>query len=69
MAITNISSTDYYYNNYLGSVQSITNEYSTLEWSRDYYPFGQDRSASGMGNEYKFTGQVEAQRRSRPGGK
>ncbi len=57
MAITNSSSTDYYYNNYLGSVQSITNESGTLEWSRDYYPFGQDKEAFGAiyTNSFKFT--------------
>jgi len=25
-------------------------------WNRDYYHFGQDRDATGTGNDYKFTG-------------
>ncbi|MDD5703237.1 MAG: RHS repeat-associated core domain-containing protein [Dehalococcoidales bacterium] len=27
-----------------------------MDWSRDFYPFGEEINASGAGNEYKFTG-------------
>jgi RHS repeat-associated protein len=47
---------DYYHNYILGSARRMTS-YST--WERHYYPFGQDRSATGSGNEYKFTGKEE----------
>jgi len=56
---------EYYHNNYLGSAQAITNASGSTIWSRDYYPFGSDKDASGTGNDYKFTGKVEAKRRSR----
>ena len=57
LAKVDISETvEYYHNNYLGSVQAITNSSGSTVWSRSYYPFGQDRDATGTGNEYKFTG-------------
>ncbi len=47
---------DYYHNDMLGSARRMT---SVSGWERDYYPFGQDRAATGSGNEYKFTGKED----------
>jgi len=47
---------NYYHNDYLGSARAITNSSESVVWSRSYYPFGQDRDATGTGNDYKFTG-------------
>ncbi|MEA3392223.1 MAG: RHS repeat-associated core domain-containing protein, partial [Candidatus Marinimicrobia bacterium] len=53
------SDIEYYHNNYLGSIQAMTNGSGSVMWSRDYYPFG-DEKGSGTGsaddNAYKFTG-------------
>ena len=53
------SDIEYYHNNYLGSIQAITDGLGNVVWSRDYYPYG-DEKGSGIGsddaNEYKFTG-------------
>lgn len=58
MARTNSSETEYYHTDYLGSVRAITDVNGTIPpgWSRDYYPFGSDKDASGNSNGYKFTG-------------
>ena len=40
----------------LGSVRVITDKFGTILWSRDYYPFGGDRSVTGTGNNYTYEG-------------
>ena len=44
-------SVNYYHNDYLGLARAITNSSGLVIWSRDYYPFGQDRTATGTGND------------------
>ncbi|MDD5765884.1 MAG: RHS repeat-associated core domain-containing protein, partial [Candidatus Marinimicrobia bacterium] len=58
---------------YLGSARAISNASGTMDWSRDFYSFGEENNASGTSNAYKFTGKVgvpmKSGRRSRLSGK
>ena len=47
---------NYFHNDYLGSVRVITDDAGTVVWSRDYYPFGEERSVTGTGNDYTYEG-------------
>ena len=48
----------WYHNDMLGSARQMSAN-GGYSWTRDYYPFGSDRNATGTGNDFKFTGQEE----------
>jgi RHS repeat-associated protein len=49
----------YYFSDYLGSADTITNASGTIEKQSDYYPFGGEVVVAGSDpNTYKFTGKV-----------
>lgn len=54
--VNNSGAPQYFHNDYLGSARRLTDTSWNLLWSRDYYPFGGLRYASGSGNPYQFTG-------------
>ncbi len=45
----------YLHNDYLGSVRRISDETGAVIWSRDYYPFGQEREATAPNEENAYT--------------
>ena len=44
------------YNDYLGSARVMTDDAGSVVWSRDYYPFGGERSVTGTGNDFTYEG-------------
>ncbi len=47
----------FFHTDYLGSIRRISTGNSSSDfWGRDYYPFGAERAAWGLDNDYKFTG-------------
>ena len=52
---------EFIHNYYLGSVRHISNECGAVIWSRDYYPFGKTRLASGTNelNAYTYEGKFK----------
>ena len=52
---------EYIHSDYLGSVRRISDENGDLIWSRDYYPFGETRLASGTNelNGYTYEGKFK----------
>ena len=46
---------EYFHTDYLGLVRRVSNQGGNKTWSRDYYPFGETREASGANEDNGYT--------------